>query len=175
MVPVSVISRVTHDSHDRGTLNRRTTSSRSPSTRSAATCLVSVGRTAGATGGGAPAGSGNRSANSRTISLASSPIACAYDRTNARLNIPVGHRDTSSRSSASRRDRLILVVSAIDFREICRRSRSCRRRGPKLAAGSILEILTTFVQRARLRRNRQINNNRITTRPAAQIRQSRCM
>jgi hypothetical protein len=50
--------------------------------------------------------------------LASIPIAVAYERTNARRKIPDGHRRTSSRSSASRSDWLILVFFAMDASEI---------------------------------------------------------
>jgi len=124
------------DTHDRGTLKRSTNS-----TRSGAPGLEGEAR-AGSTGaGGAAVGSGKRSLNSRTTSSPFSPMASAYERTNARRKIPVGQRDTSSRSSASRRERLILVFSAIEVSEIWRRSRSRRRRGPKADPGSIVDVV----------------------------------
>src|SRR3954469_8675183 len=53
---------------------------------------------------------------------------------NARRKIPVGHCDTSSRSSASRGETLIFVCSEIAIREICCCSRRSRIRAPKLSA-----------------------------------------
>jgi hypothetical protein len=103
------------DTHDRGTLKRSTNSTRSgePGLEGAEARASSTG-----TAAGGAVGSGNRSLNSRTTSSPFSPMASAYERTKARRKIPVGHRDTSSRSSASRRERLIFVFSAIEVSEI---------------------------------------------------------
>src|SRR5688572_27680486 len=49
----------------------------------------------------------------------------------ARRKIPDGHRDTSPRSSPSKRTTLIFVFAEMDDKVIFRRSRSRRRRLPK--------------------------------------------
>jgi hypothetical protein len=47
---------------------------------------------------------------------------------NDRRKIPDGHRDTSPRSRAAKREALIFVLAEMDERGICLRSRSLRRR-----------------------------------------------
>src|SRR5215204_1640907 len=74
--------------------------------------------------------------NSRTVASALTPMASAYDRMKDFLKMPEGQRETLSRSNPSRRVMLIFVLSAIDLRAICRRSRSWRKRPPKLSMGA---------------------------------------
>src|SRR5712691_4658477 len=53
---------------------------------------------------------------------------------NARRKMPDGQRDTSSRSSASKSATLIFVLAEMDERAIRRRSRSRRKRLPKVSS-----------------------------------------
>src|SRR5262245_47610464 len=59
-------------------------------------------------------------------------MARAYARKYERRNIPVGHRETSSRSSPSSSDSLILVCSAMVASGICCSSRCSRSLVPNV-------------------------------------------
>lgn len=74
--------------------------------------------------------SGNRWLNSATSCSGGNPTAAAYPRRNPRRTMPVGHRETSFRSSAASRDSWILVESAISLSVTPRDSRRCLRNGP---------------------------------------------
>src|SRR5258707_8522306 len=52
--------------------------------------------------------------------------------------MPCGHFEKSLRSSSANSDSLILVVSAIAFRSIPRRSRSSLRRGPNVSRSACM-------------------------------------
>ena len=73
-------------------------------------------------------------------------MPAAYARMNARRKIPVGQRDRSSRSRASKKLALIFVLAEMDDRAICRRSRSRRRRPPNVS--SFTTIISTGMLRA---------------------------
>src|SRR5260221_9743407 len=61
---------------------------------------------------------------------------------NERRKMPEGHRDTSSRSSPSNSDALILVFAAIEAIAMRRRSRSRRSRSPKLpSVGNVVDTM----------------------------------